>query len=613
MYNLSKKKLIGGNLMKGTVVGTWVNTCKKLYGEEITKGTLEECALGRDKIFSPMEDVQDNVVYKLIETIAGKVNKDKKQIWESVGEDNINAFFESFPAFFEHENLFSFLKSMFDVHVVMTKKFPGAKPPLITIKPISKREAVFLYKSKRGMFDYLQGMLKGSAKFFNEEIKCDILEQGDDFVKIKITFDKDIYYKKTFRFNKLLSFGFIKSFGAKVGIFTFIISIVTFIPIMGLNNYIKAIIAALISSVSAFVAAEIMIGPKRIISETIENLKNNNFVVDGNIVTGDFWEELYDELGAYIKSMTANFVGFKGLTDEMNAFVGNVSDISGSMKETSGQISTVVEQVSESFVSQAENTQDSVTVLNANIESLNQVVENENANKKQLEETIDKINNSYKSVDTTSKNILESLTKFQEVKSKGLELSNKAKDINNIVLIVAEISDQTNLLALNASIEAARAGEMGKGFSVVAEEVRKLAEETKDAVKNINSNLELFVTDIGELVQKIEAQYYVLEKETSNLENVRTLSKDANASAKAVADSMIETVEKLNSEANSISKIYENIEAIAAISEENSASSEEVSASVTEYMSQISKLTEGIDEFKKIAENFKGDLKKYKI
>ncbi|MFL0252182.1 heme NO-binding domain-containing protein [Clostridium neuense] len=599
--------------MKGTVVGTWVNTCKKLYGEEITKGTLEECALGRDKIFSPMEDVQDNVVYKLIETIAGKVNKDKKQIWESVGEDNINAFFESFPAFFEHENLFSFLKSMFDVHVVMTKKFPGAKPPLITIKPISKREAVFLYKSKRGMFDYLQGMLKGSAKFFNEEIKCDILEQGDDFVKIKITFDKDIYYKKTFRFNKLLSFGFIKSFGAKVGIFTFIISIVTFIPIMGLNNYIKAIIAALISSVSAFVAAEIMIGPKRIISETIENLKNNNFVVDGNIVTGDFWEELYDELGAYIKSMTANFVGFKGLTDEMNAFVGNVSDISGSMKETSGQISTVVEQVSESFVSQAENTQDSVTVLNANIESLNQVVENENANKKQLEETIDKINNSYKSVDTTSKNILESLTKFQEVKSKGLELSNKAKDINNIVLIVAEISDQTNLLALNASIEAARAGEMGKGFSVVAEEVRKLAEETKDAVKNINSNLELFVTDIGELVQKIEAQYYVLEKETSNLENVRTLSKDANASAKAVADSMIETVEKLNSEANSISKIYENIEAIAAISEENSASSEEVSASVTEYMSQISKLTEGIDEFKKIAENFKGDLKKYKI
>lgn len=599
--------------MKGTVVGTWVNTCKMLYGEDITKSALEDCKLGRNKIFSPMEDVQDDVVYRLIETISSKTSKDKKQIWESIGEDNINAFFKGFPAFFEHENLFSFLKSMFDVHIVMTKKFPGAKPPLITIKPISKREAIFEYTSKRGMFDYLQGLLKGSAKFFKEDIKCDILEKRDDYVKIKIAFDKDIYYKKTFKFNKLLSFGFIKSFGAKVGVFTFIISIITFIPIIGLNNYVKAIIAALISSIAAFAAAEIMIGPKRIISETIENLKNNNFTVDGNIITGDFWEELYNDLESYSKSMTANFVGFKGLTDEMNSFVGNVSSISDSMKETSGQISTVVEQVSESFVSQAENTQDSVSVLNGNIESLNQVVENENANKKQLEETIDKINNSYKSVDTASKNILGSLTKFQEVKSKGLELSNKAKDINNIVLIVAEISDQTNLLALNASIEAARAGEMGKGFSVVAEEVRTLAEETKDAVEKINSNLELFVADIGDLVNKIEIQYDVLERETSNLENVRSLSSDANASAKAVADSMIETVEKLNHEADSISKIYENIEAIAAISEENSASSEEVSANVTSYMNQIAKLTEGIDEFKKIAENFKGDLKKYKI
>lgn len=613
MYNLCKKKLIGGNLMKGTVVGTWVNTCKKLYGEDITKSALEDCKLGRDKVFSPMEDVQDNVVYELIGIISSKVNKDKKQVWESIGEDNINAFFDTFPAFFEHENLFSFFKSMFDVHVVMTKKFPGAKPPLITIKPISKREAIFVYKSKRGMFDYLQGLIKGSADFFKEDIKCDVLEQSDDSVKIKITFDKDIYYKKTFKFNKLLSFGFIRSFGAKVGIFTFIISIVTFIPIIGLNNYIKAIVAALISSIAAFIAAEIMVGPKRLINETIENLKNNNFTAEGNIVTGDFWEQLYNELGEYAKSMTANFVGFKGLTDEMNAFVGNVSSISDSMKETSGQISEVVEQVSESFVSQAENTQDSVTVLNGNIESLNHVVENENANKKQLEETIDKINNSYVSVDTTSKNILESLTKFQEVKSKGLELSNKAKDINNVVLIVAEISEQTNLLALNASIEAARAGEMGKGFSVVAEEVRKLAEETKTAVEKINSNLALFVTDIGELVHKIENQYDVLEKETSNLENVRVLSHDANTSAKAVADSMIETVDKLNNEAKSISKIYQNMEAIAAISEENSASSEEVSANVTSYMNQITKLTEGIDEFKKIAENFKGDLKKYKI
>lgn len=123
----------------------------------------------------------------------------------------------------------------------------------------------------------------------------------------------------------------------------------------------------------------------------------------------------------------------------------------------------------------------------------------------------------------------------------------------------------------------------------------------------------MFVSDIGSLVSKIGEQYDVLENETSNLKNVRRLSQDANFSAKSVADAMIKTVEKLNAEAESISTIYEKMENLASVSEENSAASEEVSASVTNYMSQISKLTENIGEFKKIAENFKGDLKKYKI
>lgn len=599
--------------MKGTVVGTWVKTCKKLYGKETVEDSLESVGLGREKNFSPFEDVEDNKVYKLIETISSKVHEAKEDIWEKIGEDNIAGFFDTFPAFFEHENLFSFFKSLFDVHVVMTKKFPGAKPPLITIKPISSREAVFTYKSSRGMFSYLKGLIKGSARFFNEKVEVEVLEKTSDSVKLKLIFEKDIYYKKTFRINKILSFGFIKSFGAKVGVFTFIIGVIAFIPLFGVNNCFKGIAAAFISALAAFAAVETMISPKRILKEEIENLKNNNFTIESSIATNDFWEELYSDLVSYAKGMTANFVGFKGLTDEMNTFVNSVSGISRNMSETSSQISEVVEQVADSFVSQAENTQESVTVLNSNVESLNEVVRNENSNKSQLEQAIDKINNSYKSVEVTSKNIEDSLTKFQEVKDKGVELSGRAKNITNIVLLVSDISEQTNLLALNASIEAARAGELGKGFSVVAEEVRNLSEQTKEAVTQINSNLVSFVQDIEELVSKIEVQYDVLENETSNLEKVRSLSLDANNSAKAVSDSMIKTVEKLNEETESISKIYENIEAISSISEENSAFSEEVSASVTNYLGELNKLTSDVDEFKKIAENFRNDLKKYKI
>lgn len=297
----------------------------------------------------------------------------------------------------------------------------------------------------------------------------------------------------------------------------------------------------------------------------------------------------------------------------MNTFVNTINEISDSMNHTSTEISGVVEQVANGAVTQAQNTDKAVQALNGNIEALRNIVENENENKSELEDAMLKINNSYENVENASKNILKSLQSFNEVKEKGTQLEGKAKDINNIVSIVSGIAEQTNLLALNASIEAARAGEQGKGFAVVAESIRKLAEQSKEAVLDINSNLAQFVKEIGLLVDHIDVQYNVLEKETNNLDIVRNISYEANQSVQSVATSMIETISKLNIEADSISDVYDSIESLAAIAEENSASSEEVSASVINYTNEIKKLIDNISDFKGITKTFKNDLEKYKI
>lgn len=297
----------------------------------------------------------------------------------------------------------------------------------------------------------------------------------------------------------------------------------------------------------------------------------------------------------------------------MNNFVDNINIISDSMNHTSKEISGVVEQVANSSVSQAENTEEAVSVLNCNIENLKSIVNSENNNKSELEKALDKVNNSYDSVNNTSKNILDTLNNFQELKDTGLKLESNAKDITNIVSIVSGISEQTNLLALNASIEAARAGEQGKGFAVVAEEVAKLAEQSKDAVQEINTNLVKFAEDVKGLVDKIGSQYTILQDETKNLETVRSISYEATTSIRSVSSSMIKTINELNKEADSISGIYGNIESLAAIAEENSASSEEVSANVSSYINEIDKLVKNIHAFKEITETFKLDLNKYKI
>lgn len=599
--------------MKGTVVATWMKTSRKLYGDAVVDKAMESNGWNRAKIFSPAENVDDQKIVQVISEIAKSQNIDIKKMWRNIGNHNLKSFAEDFPAFFEHENLYSFLKSMFDVHVVMVKRFPGAIPPFVGIEPISSREAIFKYESKRGMFDYFLGMLDGSIERFNEKVDIQELERTSNSLKLKLTFEHDIFYKKKYTFNKILSLGFIRNFGAKVAVFTFVITAAGLIPLMGTSELPKALAGAAIPAVASFIAASALVRPKRLLEESLKKLNNSDFVEDIQLITGDFFEDMFKVLATHKKGVRADFVGFKGVTDEMNTFADKLNIITTSMNQTSEEITGVVEQVADSSVSQAENTERAVSILNDNIQALRTIVQNENANKEELEKAIDKINNSYQNVENTSKNILGSLEKFQEVKDKGVNLETKAKDITNIVSIVSGISEQTNLLALNASIEAARAGEAGRGFSVVAEEVRKLAEQSNNAVSEINTNLAQFVEDIKVLVDKIEAQFDVLQKETNNLEKVRDISYEATTSVQTVAESTIKTINELNKETDSIASIYDTIESLAAIAEENSASSEEVSASVANYTNEIKKLIDNIHEFKKITQDFKGDLGKYKI
>ncbi|WP_026893575.1 heme NO-binding domain-containing protein [Clostridiisalibacter paucivorans] len=600
--------------MKGTTVSAWIKTCKKKYGEDLTIEAMESINMDPNKIFKPTEDVDDSYPFGMVNFISERLNKSSYEIWEEIGIDNINTFFNDYPAFFDHKNLYSFLKSMYDVHVVITQKIPGAKPPLLDIKAIGKNTAEMTYKSSRGMFGYFHGLLKGAAQFYDEDIDVKTVEKTEDFTKIHITFPEQIYRYKSYKVNKLLSFGFIKSMEMKIALASVIL---IGIPHIFLSDIIDGnILNSIILGLSFFVPlviSKLLFLPKNNITAQLKDLSERNYAEDNDIATNDFFEDINRSLTSFKNIVKSDFVGFKGMTDELNVFGEKFNDISVNMNDTSKDIAGVVEQVAEGAVNQAEETESAAYLLNNNIKALNEIVDKENNSKNELEVAVGKINDGYQELKNTSSNLQEIITQFSKVKEDSLSLQNKAKDVTKIVSAVEAISEQTNLLALNAAIEASRAGDLGKGFGVVAQEIRELAEESKDAVKNINNNLLSFIKEIDQLVTQIEEQFTTLNSENKNLSNVAQGNYDTVVSIEKVSTSLIEMINQLTSEANAINDVSSNIEALAAIAEENSASSEEVSANVTTYTQELEKMMGNIREFKKVSEGFRNDLEMYKI
>jgi methyl-accepting chemotaxis protein len=242
--------------------------------------------------------------------------------------------------------------------------------------------------------------------------------------------------------------------------------------------------------------------------------------------------------------------------------------------EASGRIIPVVEvlrtraeTVSKGAITQSGQAEQIATASQEMSQTITDIAKNASVASSTSSEAMDVVEGGKEITDMTVETINDVNTSTQELAAMVGKLNSQVAEIGDIVTVIKDIADQTNLLALNAAIEAARAGEQGRGFAVVADEVRKLAERTIKATADITERINTVQTGSAQTMQSMDKSSAGVTKATGHVKNLNN-----------VLQTIVESVQKVRDE----------ITQIATAVEEQSAASEEVASNI-EKTSSISK------------------------
>jgi len=351
---------------------------------------------------------------------------------------------------------------------------------------------------------------------------------------------------------------------------------------------IQMILAALAIVIAIAVAVWVARSVNRPLQDVVDAAE---YAVAHDDFTRSIPEEGTQETARVGQAINHLMAKFRNIISHATQSSHDIADASGVLAASSSQVSrssSAQSDAASSVAAAVEEISVSVSETAGNARNASEIVEKSRA---RTEEVLDIMGGTVRNVNGIAALI-------READSSVAQLDERSKKIGGIIQVIKEVADQTNLLALNAAIEAARAGEQGRGFAVVADEVRKLAERTSKATGEI-------ATLIGDIQNHIGGTVTGMQRATSQVaESLELVGKTEVAlhrigdDSREVASNVQSIADAIREQDAAIHQVAANIEKIAQMAEENSSATAASSDTAARLDSLSSALQESVARFR---------------
>lgn len=291
------------------------------------------------------------------------------------------------------------------------------------------------------------------------------------------------------------------------------------------------------------------------------------------------------------------FSAFQSMQNSLQNVIGNMNRSSHELADTSKQLNQVTQSILHSSAEQNDAASSAALAVEQLTQSISQVSERAHGTREAAENARQESQTSSEVIRHTTTQVQAIAGTMQTSATLAQDLGERSQEINVIVNTIRDIADQTNLLALNAAIEAARAGEQGRGFAVVADEVRKLAERTASSTEEIGRVIDNIRNGIETMVDTMQVSQTQVEEGVSMANDAQNAIERITQSSQHVLDLVAGIVSALDEQTKASTQVANNVSHIVAKAEENNLAVQKVSDS-SQRLDQLAQgLSREVSEF----------------